>query len=391
MTADWIVFAALVAGALALDLAVSSKSGARSAALWSTFWVGLGLAFGGWIALRQGGEAGVNYLTAYLLEKSLSVDNLFVFILIFSLTGIPAGLQRRVLFWGIFGALVMRALLIALGVELLARFHWAIYPLAALLAYGAWRMLRGEEQQSRFVEQQCALCESWLARVIPIEPRLHGARFVVRRNGRLMATPLLVALTVIETTDFLFAVDSIPAVLSVTRDPLLVYSSNVFALLGLRSLYFLLAGVIRKLRFVRIGLAVMLLLAAAKLALGDVVHVPPLVSLGAIVAVMAASVIASLLFPGSEQPVPASRATCIHRDQIADVAPKTDGCEECLRLGERWVHLRLCLTCGHVGCCDSSPNKHASAHWRHTGHPVVRSLEPGERWRWCYADRVMLD
>ena len=390
MRTEWIVFVALVVGALVLDLAVSRKSDTRSAAIWSAVWIGLGLAFGGWICVRLGAEAGINYFTAYLLEKSLSVDNLFVFILIFSLTGIPAGLQHRALFWGIFGALVMRAVLIALGVELLERFHWAIYPLAALLAYAAWRMLRGEEKQSRFVERQCALCESWLARVMPIEPRLHGSRFVVRINGRLMATPLLVALTVIETTDLLFAIDSIPAVLAVTRDPLLVYSSNVFALLGLRSLYFLLAGVIRKLRFLRIGLAVMLLLAAAKLALGDVYPVPPLVSLGAIVVIMAASVIASLLFPKAEEPVPATPA-CTHRDRITDPAPRTDGCEECLELGERWVHLRLCLTCGHVGCCDSSPNKHATAHWRQTGHPIMRSLEPGERWKWCYVDRVMLE
>jgi tellurite resistance protein TerC len=390
MSTEWIVLAAVLVAGLALDLAFSKKSGTRSAALWSIFWVGLGFAFGGWIALWLGAEAGVNYVTAYLLEKSLSVDNLFVFILIFSLTGIPAGLQHRALFWGIFGALVMRAVLIALGVELLESFQWAIYPLAALLAYAAWRMLRGEEKQARFVEQQCALCESWLARVIPIEPRLQGARFLVRRNGRLMATPLLVALSVIETTDLLFAVDSIPAVLSVTRDPFLVYSSNVFALLGLRSLYFLLAGVIRKLRFVRIGLAVMLLLAASKLALGDVYHVPPLVSLGAIVTIMLASVLASLLFPRQEEEAPAI-AACAHRGEIADVAPNSEGCEECLKSGERWVHLRMCLKCGHVGCCDISPNKHATTHWRYTGHPIVRSLEPGERWRWCYVDKTMLD
>ena len=390
MTTEWIVFAALVLGALVLDLAVSRKSDTRSAAIWSAVWVGLGLAFGGWISVRLGAEAGINYLTAYLLEKSLSVDNVFVFILIFALTGIPAGLQQRALFWGVLGALAMRALLIALGVELLERFHWAIYPLAALLAYAAWRVLRGEEKRSRFVERRCALCESWLARVIPIEPRLHGSRFVVRINGRLMATPLLVALTVVETTDLVFAIDSIPAVLAVTRDPFLVYTSNIFALLGLRSLYFLLAGVIRKLRFLRIGLAVMLLLAAAKLALGNAVQVPPLVSLGAIIAIMLSSVIASLLFPRREEAL-AARKTCTHLDRVADAAPRTDGCEECLRGGERWVHLRLCMSCGHVGCCDSSPNKHASAHFRATGHPVMRSLEPGERWKWCYVDRVMVD
>ena len=358
--------------------------------MWSAIWIGLGLAFGGWIALRQGGEAGITYLTAYLLEKSLSVDNLFVFILIFSLTGIPAQLQHRALFWGIVGALIMRAGLIAVGVEILERFHWAVYPLAGLLAYAAYRMLRGEERQNRFVEQQCALCESWLARVIPIEPRLHGSSFVVRKAGRLMATPLLVALTVIETTDLVFAVDSIPAVFAVTRDPFLVYTSNIFALLGLRSLYFLLAGVIRKLRFLRVGLAVMLLLAAAKLALGDLYHVPPLASLAAIAVIMTVSVVVSLLFPGT---VPADQApaSCVHRGEMRDVRPNTQGCEECLKTGDRWVQLRLCLKCGHVGCCDSSRNRHATAHFQTTGHPIMQTLEPGERWRWCYVDKTVLD
>ena len=387
MRTEWVVFWVLVVAALVVDLRFARN---RSPALWSAIWIGLGLAFGGWIALRQGGEAGITYLTAYLLEKSLSVDNLFVFILIFSLTGIPAQLQHRALFWGIVGALIMRAGLIAVGVEILERFHWAVYPLAGLLAYAAYRMLRGEERQNRFVEQQCALCESWLARVIPIEPRLHGSSFVVRKAGRLMATPLLVALPLIETTDLVFAVDSIPAVFAVTRDPFLVYTSNIFALLGLRSLYFLLAGVIRKLRFLRVGLAVMLLLAAAKLALGDLYHVPPLASLAAIAVIMTVSVVVSLLFPGT---VPADQApaSCVHRGEMRDVRPNTQGCEECLKTGDRWVQLRLCLKCGHVGCCDSSRNRHATAHFQTTGHPIMQTLEPGERWRWCYVDKTVLD
>lgn len=379
---EWVVFWVLVVVALVVDLRFARKTSTKSAAAWSAVWIGLGLGFGAWIALRQGGDAGLTYLTAYVLEKSLSVDNLFVFILIFSLTGIPAQLQPRALFWGILGALAMRAALIAVGVGILDRFHWAVYPLAALLVYAAYRMLRGEEE--RFVVQQCALCESWLARVIPIEPRLHGARFVVRKGGRLMATPLLVALTVIETTDLVFAVDSIPAVFAVTRDPFLVYTSNVFALLGLRSLYFLLAGVIRKLRFLKLGLAVMLLMAAAKLAIGDLYHVPPLASLAAIAAVMLTSIVASLLFPEEAK-------ACTHRDQIAEVTPKSQGCAECLKLGDRWVSLRMCLKCGNVGCCDSSKNKHATAHFHATGHPIIRSIEPGESWKWCYVDRMTLD
>jgi tellurite resistance protein TerC len=356
----------------------------QRAALWSLFWLSLGLGFGGWIAATRGADAGLTYVTAYLLEMSLSVDNLFVFILIFSLTGVPAHLQARALFWGIVGAIVMRAVLILVGVQLLERFHWAVYPLAGLLAYAAYRMLRGEEE--RYVAQQCALCESWLARFIPIEPRLHGSRFLVRVDGRLMATPLLVALTVIETTDLLFALDSIPAVFAVTRDPFLVYTSNIFAMLGLRSLYFLLAGVIGRLRFLKPGLAILLVLAAIKLALGDLFHVPPVASLGAIAAVLLGSIAASLLFPGGKKV-----ASCSHRDQIQDVRPNTGGCEECLKTGEPWIQLRLCLKCGHVGCCDSSKHKHATAHFKSTGHPIMQTLQPDEDWKWCYVDKTKVD
>ena len=384
---DWIVFWTVIAVALAVDFAVSRSTGARRAGLWSAVWIGLGLGFGGWIALRHGGDAGVTYVTAYLLEKSLSVDNLFVFILIFSLTGIPPDLQPRVLFWGIAGALAMRAALIAAGVQVLEQFHWAIYPLAALLAYAAYRALRGEERQTRLVEKGCALCSSWLARVMPIHPQLEGRRFLVRRDGRWMATPMLVALAVIETTDLVFAVDSIPAVFAVTRDPFLVYSSNIFALLGLRSLYFLLAGVIRKLRFLRIGLAVMLLLAAAKLALGSLVEIPPVASLATIVVIFGVAIGASLLFPGKSE----IQEICTHRDQIKPVTPGSEGCAECLKRGEPWVQLRMCLSCGNVGCCDSSKNRHASAHFRATGHPVMRTMQPGESWKWCYVDKVTLE
>jgi tellurite resistance protein TerC len=380
---DWAVFWIVVAGALAVDLGVARKTDARNAAIWSGVWIGLGLAFGAWIWLRHGADAGITYLTAYSLEKSLSVDNLFVFILIFSLTGIPAELQRRALFWGIVGALAMRAVLIGLGVELLDRFQWAIYPLALLLIYAAVRMLRGTEAQSRYIEKGCAVCTSWVSKIVPIIPTLQGSRFLVRKEGRLMATPLLVALAMIETTDLVFAVDSIPAVLAVTRDPFLVYTSNIFALLGLRSLYFLAANAIRRLRFLRYGLAAMLLLAAAKLMLSDVVHVPALLSLGAIVVVFGASIVASLLFPGTPE-------ACAHLGEVRDVRPRSQGCEECLKTGDDWVSLRMCLSCGKVGCCDSSKNKHASAHFRASGHPVMRSIEPGESWKWCYVDRMTI-
>jgi tellurite resistance protein TerC len=299
---EWTVFWTVVAVALVADIVVARLGGrtptVRNAALWSAAWIGLGLAFGAWVALRLGADAGVTYLTAYLLEKSLSVDNLFLFVLIFKETGIPAGLQHRALFWGIASALIMRAVLIALGVYLLERFHWVIYLFAGFLVFAAWRMLWGKEEEIKRIEASCALCTSWVGRFIPIMPVTTGTGFLIRKGGRLMATPLLVALVVIETTDLIFALDSIPAVFAVTRDPFLVYTSNVFALLGLRSLYFVLAGAIRDLRFLRAGLGIMLLLVAAKMLLADIVEIPPVVSLGVVVLIFGVAIVASRLFPG---------------------------------------------------------------------------------------------
>jgi tellurite resistance protein TerC len=298
---EWAVFWTVVTVALVVDATTASSGrhsqSLRNATVWSAIWIALGIGFGGWVALHFGGQVGLTYFTAYALEKSLSIDNVFVFALIFSLTGIPLALQRRALFWGIAGALIMRAIMIGGGVYLLARFHWLIYPFAALLAYAALRMFRGEENERKLIEATCVLCTTWVARFIPISPILDGRRFLVRKNGRLMATPLLVALAAIELTDILFAVDSIPAVLAVTRDPFLVYSSNVFALLGLRSLYFVLAGVMQGVRFLRPGLAVMLLFAALKMLLADVVEIPPGVSLAVIGGILLVSFAASRFFP----------------------------------------------------------------------------------------------
>jgi len=300
---EWTVFWTVVAIALVADIVVARLGGrtpaVRNATLWSAAWIGLGLAFGAWVALRLGADAGISYLTAYLLEKSLSVDNLFLFVLIFKETGIPAALQRRALFWGIVSALIMRAVLIALGVYLLERFHWVIYLFAGFLIFAAWRMLWGKEEEIKRIEASCALCTSWVGRFIPIMPVTTGTGFLIRKGGRLMATPLLVALVVIETTDLIFALDSIPAVFAVTRDPFLVYTSNVFALLGLRSLYFVLAGAIRDLRFLRTGLGIMLLLVAAKMLLADIVEIPPVVSLGVVVLIFGVAIVASKLFPGA--------------------------------------------------------------------------------------------
>jgi len=394
--AEWVAFWCVITLAFVADALVAQRggraSGPRSAALWSALWIGLALLFGAGIAWRFGADVGLTYLTAYALEKSLSVDNLFLFILVFSQTGIPPALQHRALFWGVFGALLMRGVLIGVGVLLLERFHWLIYPFAALLVFAAGRMLWGENKERQLVESTCALCTSWVGRFIPITPVLHGSRFLARVDGRRMATPLLVALVAIESADLVFALDSIPAVFAVTTDPFLVYTSNVFALFGLRSLYFVLAGAVQKLRFLRLGLAVMLLFVAAKMVLAGVVEVPPALSLAVVACIFTVAVVASKLVPERSSETPAMpRPSCTHTDQIRDVAPSSTRCEECLKLGDSWVHLRMCLSCGHVGCCDSSKNKHATRHFRGSGHPLMQSIEPGESWRWCYVDQVMLD
>jgi tellurite resistance protein TerC len=303
---EWMVFWIVVALALAVDIGVARLGGRTptrlNAALWSCAWIGLGLLFGAWVALRLGAEAGITYLTAYLVEESLSVDNLFLFVLIFAQTGVPAALQHRALFWGIAGALIMRAILIALGVYLLARFHWVIYPFAALLVFAGVRMLWGKEEETKLVEASCAICTSWVGRFIPITPVTTSASLLVRQRGRVLATPLLVALVVIEMSDLIFALDSIPAVFAVTRDPFLVYTSNIFALLGLRSLYFVLSGAIRELRFLRAGLGIMLLFVAAKMLLAETIEIRPSVSLAVIVCIFGVAVVASRFFPGPQAP-----------------------------------------------------------------------------------------
>jgi tellurite resistance protein TerC len=389
---EWAVFWTVLSVVFVADAVLARRGGRqptlRAAALWSAAWIGLGLLFGVGLAVRFGIDVGFTYLTAYTLEKSLSVDNLFLFILVFSQTGIPKPLQHRALFWGIAGALIMRAVLIGVGVFLLQRFHWVIYPFAALLLWAAARMLWGEEAERRAVEASCALCTSWIARFIPITPVMVGSKFIVRSAGRWTATPLLVALVAIESVDVVLALDSIPAVFAVTRDPFLVYTSNVFALFGLRSLYFLLGGSISRLRFLRPALAVMLLFVAAKMLLGDALEISPAVSLSVIGCIFAVAIIASRLVP--DRTMQRSAVVCSHTDQIKDVAPKSQGCEECLKLGDPWVHLRMCLTCGQVGCCDSSKNRHATRHFQSVGHPVMRSIEPGEDWRWCFIDQVEL-
>jgi tellurite resistance protein TerC len=258
--------------------------------------------FGLVVLVLYGQQVALTYVTAYLLEQSLSIDNVFVFLLIFSELQVPAAQQRGVLLWGVIGALVMRALLIGAGLFLLSRFHWVVYPFAALIIFAAIRLLFGGQKQRELVVAACAICSTWVARIIPITPQYHGGRFWVRqteRGGRLVATPLLVALIIVETTDIVFALDSVPAVLAVTREPFIVYTSNIFAMLGLRSLYFVLAGIVERFRYLRIGLAAILIFFGGRLLLNSFLEIPNGLSLGVIAASLALSVAASLKWPSA--------------------------------------------------------------------------------------------
>ena len=257
-------------------------------------WVGLGLALGLWVAATRGAGAAAEYYAAYILEKSLSVDNIFVFIIIFSELRIPPERRRRVLWFGVAGALVFRAVMVFTGVALIQRFHWVIYPFAGLILFAAWRLLFGAEPERRVVKDACNVCNTWIARVVRVSPAIIGDRFWRRENGRLVATPLLVALVIIETTDIVFALDSVPAVLAVTRDPMIVYTSNVMAMLGLRSIYFVLADSLGRLRFLRPGLAIILVFTAVKMLASEWIHISPIQSILVIAAVLLVTVGASL-------------------------------------------------------------------------------------------------
>jgi tellurite resistance protein TerC len=257
-------------------------------------WVAVGLAFGVWVAVARGATAAAEYYAAYLLELSLSIDNIFVFLIIFSELHIPPGYQRRVLRWGIIGAVVFRGAMIAGGIALIQRAGWIMYPFGALLLFAAWRMLFGQERQRRMVEDACDVCSTWIARVVPVSPVISGPEFWRREGGRLVATPLFVALVVIETTDLVFALDSVPAALAVSRNPLVVYSSNVLAILGLRSLFFVVSGALDRVRYLRQGLAAVLVFTGAKMLTGEWIHISPVVSVSIIALVLGLTVALSL-------------------------------------------------------------------------------------------------
>src|SRR5687768_9640029 len=292
----WTVFSVFVLGMLALDLGVFSRKPHevhhREALTWSGVWVSLALIFNGWIYLRFGSGKALEFLTGYVIEKALSVDNIFVFVVLFSAFAVPKIYQHRVLFWGVIGAIVLRAVFIVLGAALLERFHWVMYVFGAILIITGIRlMIKGDADPH---PERNPIYRA-MRRLIPAVPEYDGKKFFVIRNGRRFATPLFLVLLAIEATDVVFAVDSIPAIFAVTTDPFIVYTSNIFAILGLRALYFLLANVIDKFHLLTYGLALVLLFVGTKMVIAEWYKIPIAVSLGVIAFILAGSVVASLL------------------------------------------------------------------------------------------------
>ena len=294
----WVGFIAFVLAMLSLDLGVFNRTphvvGAREALAWTTVWVGLAMVFAGGLALFADPQAALTFLTGYVIEESLSVDNIFVIVLIFQYFAVPAQYQHRVLFWGILGALVMRGLFIGVGAALLARFDWIIYIFGALLVVTGIRM--AVKQDEEFDGEQNPVVR-FVRRFLPVTSSYRDEHFFTREEGRRFATPLFLVLVLVEVTDLIFAIDSIPAIFGITRDPFLVFTSNIFAVMGLRSLFFLLASVVTKFHLLKYGLAVILTFVGAKMLAEHWIHIPILVSLGIVVGVLAASIGASLVWP----------------------------------------------------------------------------------------------
>ena len=292
----WAGFIVFVLAMLALDLGVFHRKAhavtVKEAATWSAVWVTLAMVFAAGVRVWFGPERALEFTTGYVIEKALSVDNIFVFVVIFSYFAVPNALQHRVLFWGILGALVMRAIFILVGGAFLAKFHWAIYVFGAILVVTGIKLL---VQRNQHYDPASNPVVRLFTRFFPVSDRYDGERFFTRHGGKLAATPLFLALLVVEATDVVFAVDSIPAIFAITKDPFIVFTSNIFAILGLRSLYFLLAGVIDRFRYLKPGLAFVLVFVGTKMLGADLYKVPVGVSLGVIGGILGLSVIASLV------------------------------------------------------------------------------------------------
>jgi tellurite resistance protein TerC len=292
---QWAAFVALVAALLMADLLIVHRTAKevsfKEAAIESAVWITIGLSFTLVVLAWQGGQAGGEYLAGYLIEKSLSIDNVFVWAVLLSYFGIPKQYQFRVLFWGVFGALVLRAVFIFAGVALIERFDFVLYVFGALLLYSAYKIGRHDEAK---VHPETSLVLRTVRRLVPSTSEYDGQKLFTRVDGRRLATPLFAVLLMVEATDVIFAVDSIPAILAVSREPFIVFSSNAFAILGLRALYFCLAGMAGKFRYLNVGLAIILAFVGVKMLLSQVYHLPTWASLLVIVVVLTVTIVASL-------------------------------------------------------------------------------------------------
>lgn len=292
----WAGFVVFVLAMLALDLGVfNRKSHAvtmREAGIWTAVWISLALIFNVILYFWRGQTAALEFLTGYLIEKALSVDNLFVFALIFTMFAVPGKYQHRVLFWGVLGALIMRGIFIGAGAALLERFHWLIYVMGAFLIFTGIKLVVQKETE---IHPERNPLVRFFSKIFPVTQEYHGEAFFVRLNGVLAATPLFIVLLIVESTDVVFAVDSIPAIFAVTQDPFLIYTSNVFAILGLRSLYFLLAGALDKFHYLKPALAVILSFVGVKMLVSSFFKIPVGVSLGVIIGLLTVAIVASLM------------------------------------------------------------------------------------------------
>lgn len=298
----WVSFNAFILLMLALDLGVFQRKThavtVKEALIWSAVWVVLALAFNVFVYYDFGKQKAIEFLTGYILEKSLSVDNIFVFVLLFSYFKVPSIYQHKVLFWGVLGALILRAILIAVGALMIAKFHWVIYVFGAFLVFTGFRMAKQNDED---IHPEDNFLIRFFKKLFPVTNEYHGEKFFVKLDGKKFATPLFIVLLAIEFTDLVFAFDSIPAIFAVTSDPFIVYTSNIFAILGLRSLYFALAGVIHKFHFLKIGLSMILIFIGMKMLIMDLYKIPTTYSLGVIAIVLTASVVLSILKPKQEE------------------------------------------------------------------------------------------
>jgi tellurite resistance protein TerC len=298
----WVGFNIFVLLLLALDLGVFHRGAKviklKESLVWSAVWIVVALLFNAMIYFWRGTDVALQFLTGYLIERSLSVDNLFVFLLIFNYFRVPSAYQYKVLFWGILGALIMRAIFIAAGVTLINMFHWMIYVFGAFLVIIAVK-IAFEKETEIHPENNPVL--KLFRKVMPVTNTYADDRFFIRKAGKTFATPMFIVLLVIETTDVIFAVDSIPAILAITTDPFIVYTSNVFAILGLRALYFALAGIMELFHYLNIGLAVILAFVGVKMLISNFYEIPITIALGVVILTLAASILASVMFPQQQK------------------------------------------------------------------------------------------